>query len=52
MESPREEEKRTTKKHVAARHGVGSGEDGVHLAGYIVTMAQRRIQLESFHRCE
>ena len=33
MEPPREEEKRTAKKHLAARHGVGSEEDGVHLAG-------------------
>ena len=29
----REEEKKTAKKHLAARHGVGSEEDGVHLAG-------------------
>ena len=28
MESTREEEKRTAKKHLAARHGVGSEEDG------------------------
>ena len=33
MEPPREEEKRTTKKHLAARHGVGSEDDGVHLVG-------------------
>ena len=28
-----EEEKRTAKKHLAARHGVESEGDGVHLAG-------------------
>ena len=33
LEPPREEEKRTAKKHLAARRGVGSEEDGVHLAG-------------------
>ena len=33
MESPREEERKTAKKHLAARHGVGNEEDGVHLAG-------------------
>ena len=33
MESTREEEKRTANKYPAARHGVGSEEDGVHLAG-------------------
>ena len=33
MESTREEEKRTAKKHLAARHGVGSEEHGVDLAG-------------------
>ena len=33
MEPPREEEKRTVKKHLAARYGVGSEEDWVHLAG-------------------
>ena len=33
MELPREEEKVTAKKHLAARHGVGSEDDGVHLAG-------------------
>ena len=32
MEFPRKEEKRTAKKHMAARRGVGSEEDGVHLA--------------------
>ena len=34
MEPPREEEKRTAKKRLAARRGVGSEEDGVHLAGF------------------
>ena len=33
MEPTRKEEKGTAKKHLAARHGVGSEEDGVHLAG-------------------
>ena len=33
IESTREEEKRTAKKHLAARHVVGGEEDGVHLAG-------------------
>ena len=31
--SPRKEEKRTAKKHLTARRGVGSEEDGVHVAG-------------------
>ena len=30
MESPREEKKRTVKKHLAARRGFGSEEDGIH----------------------
>ena len=33
MEPPREEENRTAKKHVAARHGVGTEVDGVYLVG-------------------
>ena len=49
MESPREEEKRTAKKHLASGHGVGSEEDGVHLAGNCHPGAAQD-PLESFDR--
>ena len=49
MESTREEEKRTAKKHLAARHGVGREEDGVHRAGNCHHGAMQD-PVESFHR--
>ena len=49
MEPPREEEKVTAKKHLAARHGVGSEDDGVHLAGTCHPSAAQN-PVESFDR--
>ena len=49
MEPPREEENRTAKKHVAARHGGGNEEDGIHLVGNCHHGA-RQDPVESFRR--
>ena len=50
MESTSEEEKRTVKKHLAARHGVGNEEDGVHMEGNIFHHGATQDPVESFHR--
>ena len=49
MEYTREVEKRTAKKQLAARHGVGSEEDGVHLADNMHD-GETQNPVESFHR--